>query len=761
MHLRTYLGTMGFIRFSAQAIRTLTLTFVGLIVLYALAGFFLVPVIAKSQIQKNVEERLGVKPEIKKIKFHPFTFEAAIEGFSLPEQKGDKPRLQFDVFYVNLSPWYLLRKEIHLSEIRLKQADAQFTIFKNGETNWEMKEQAPEPESKDGGSDWLLVIEHIQIANSKVNFLDDTHNTPLTLPLGPVSLSASDISTHLGSQTSINSLAIAVGENGHAKVSGSVTPKPFAANLELDLAKIPLEFLTAYLSDKTFLVLNQGSVDVTGKLKYQKGEILFNGDSKINDLVINQEDVESPVVTWKSLDLKKIELQTSPMSLRIDEAILDHVDTEVVVRKDGTLNYRQFMRNPAPLPKANGESKVSGSKAVAAKNAKAESAEQKSAFDYHVGKLTLIDGEIDYADEQIRPNFRAHIHGVDGTVAPLSPDSQQKMNIALNGAVEEYGKFEGKGYFIPGTKYPSLNLDVNFHNIEMTTFTPYAGRFAGYEIKKGKLFLDLNYVLVNHRIKGKNEVLLDQFELGNEVESEKAPHWPLKLALALMKDRKGQIKFKLPVEGDVDSPSFSIGNLVWTALKNMFINIVAAPFDFLSSLVGGGDDMQMVFFEPGTSVPTAQEKTKIANLAKALADRPNLSVEIKGQYQAADIAALQKSEFEEKLQIELKKANGNHDRAVMNVAKVTVKSDELSKFTTDFKAEHNGSDKDLSAELEKKVISSIPVSEDELKALCLARGNAVMSALVAQKIPAVRLFILAGDKSGDDQKAPHTLLTLK
>lgn len=753
---------MGLIRFSANTIRYLTFTIVGLVVLYALAGFFLVPVIAKNEIQKNVEERLGAKPEIRRIKFHPFTFEASIEGFSLPEAgaKSAKPRLQFDVFYVNLSIWHLIKKEIYLSEVRLKRADGQFTIFKNGETNWELKDQSADKKDSakkdEKGSGWLLFIEHIQISKGKLNFVDETHNTPLSLPMGPVSLSASDISTHLGSQTAINSLAIDVGEKGHVKVSGSMTPKPFSADLNLDMAEIPLEFLTAYLSDKTYLVLQKGSTDLIGKLQYQKGNIIFKGDSNIHDLALTQNDVERPVVTWKKLDLRDIELQTSPLFLKIDEAILTDIDTEVILRKDGTLNYRSLLRNPRPLPNAKAAS-ASG-KNTASKKSKTE--EPKPAFDFNIGKLSIVDGTLDYADEQIRPNFQAHVHGVDGTIQPLSPDPLQKIHVELNGSVEDYGKFQGKGYYVPGVKYPNLNLDMSFHNIEMTTFTPYAGVFAGYEIKKGKLFLDFNYSLVNHRIKGKNQVLLDQFELGNKVESEKAPHWPLKLALALMKDRKGQIKFKLPVEGDVNSPSFSWGNLVWTAIKNMFVNILAAPFDFLSSAFGGGEDLQMVFFEPGEAALTTNESAKIMNLAKALTERPNLSLEIKGQYQTTDITTLQEEEYDTRLQAELKKANGNRDHAVVNLAKQTMKAEELNKYITDYKAVHAGSDKDIAVELEKKIQPLIQVSDEKLKDLCMDRGHAVMAALIAQKIPAERLFLLAGDKSGDE-KEPHTLLTLK
>ncbi len=737
--------------------------------LYSILGFFLVPYIAKQQAQKNIEARFGVRPDIREITFNPFTFEMTVSGFNLPADKksgSSKSRLAFERFYVNLSIFPLLKKEIHLVDVNLKSAHGQFIVYKDGSINWEMKEDKTKPEKEEPSADWILTLEHIQIDNSGLDFLDYTHVSPMEIPMGPVNLRASNLSTSLGSKTSINSLALAVGEAGHIKLSGSLHLKPVSADINLDVAELPLDFLTAYLSDKTLLSLKKGNLDVLGNVKYEKGNVLFSGDSEVHDIVLIQEGIEDPVIAWGKMKLKDIKVQTVPMSVRVVEVALDQLRTEIILRKDGTLNFRDFIRN-APNTKSE-NTKPEKSKPVSSVTAPsapvvgsaAENSKKSSSFDFLISKLTLSNGSLDYADQQIKPHFAAHVHGLEGTISPISPNVNQKINVDLSGLVEAYGKFKGKGYVIPGEKRPSLNLAVNFHNIEMTTFTPYSGHFAGYEISKGKLFLDLNYTLVNNRIKGSNQVLLDQFTLGNKVESEKAPGWPLKLALALMKDRKGQIKFKLPVEGDINSPEFSWGNLIWTAIKNMVINIVAAPFDFLASLIGGGDNLQSVLFEPGTATLKPDESVKIEKLGKALDERPNLAMEITGQYQDQDVAVLQHNNINKKLEPLLKKYKGDRAEAVRALAKTFFKGKEMDSVVSSYESAHGKNAVGLADEIENKLASTVVISDDELKALGLARGNVVMAALVANKVSAERLYLLAGAKA-DKDKPPQALLSLK
>lgn len=753
------------LKFFSSLIGKLVLAAIVCGAVYSLLGFFLVPYIAKQQAEKIVQEKFGVKPEIQNISFNPFTFEASIFGFDLPAKKNSgesKSRLKFEKFYANLSIFPLLKKEIHFAAVSLKSAQGQFIIYKDGSINWEMKEEKAPPESKEA-LEWSLFLEHVQIDNSGLDFLDYTHVSPMEIPIGPMSLQASNLSTSFGKTTAINSLVLAVGESGHLKISGSLHLKPFSADLNLDVAELPLDFLTAYLSDKTVLSLKDGNLDLLGSLKYDQGNVFFEGSSAIRNLSLVQEDVEKPVLTWDKMELKGLKVQSAPLKVRIAEVKLEKPNTEIILFKEGTLNFKDLLRSSPKNIKPAGHSALKTStgqnSTVPAKVE--ETADKKTdGIDFLADKLVISSGSLDYSDLQIKPHFMAHVHGLQGSISPLSSDRTQKINVNLEGLVEAYGKFKAQGYVIPGLKKPTLNLGMNFYNIEMTTFTPYSGHFAGYEISKGKLFLDLHYTLVNNRIKGDNQVMLDQFTLGKKVESENATGWPLRLAVTLMKDRKGQIKFKLPVEGDLSSPAFSWGSLIWTALKNMVVNIIAAPFDFLASLVGGGANLQAVEFEPGTSTLKAGESAKIEKLGKALDERPSIALEITGQFQDQDIEALQMNSLNKKLEPLLKSNKGDRSAAVRKLAKSLLKGNDLDVFTSSYESEHGKNAPGFTDDLAKKLASLEIISDDQIKSLGLARGNVVMSSLVANKVSAERLYLLATVKA-EKNKPPQALLTIK
>ncbi|NDY74928.1 DUF748 domain-containing protein, partial [Desulfobacter hydrogenophilus] len=130
-----------------------------------------------------------------------------------------------------------------------------------------------------------------------------------------------------------------------------------------------------------------------------------------------------------------------------------------------------------------------------------------------------------------------------------------------------------------------------FKGVELTSATPYSGHFAGYKIEKGKLSVDIDYKIENRNLTAAHKFVIDQLELGDRVESPDAVHLPLKIAVALLKDRNGVIDIDLPVTGSLDDPQFKIGPLIWKAVLNLLTKIATAPFAMLGHLFGGGEQM--------------------------------------------------------------------------------------------------------------------------------------------------------------------------
>ena len=178
-------------------------------------------------------------------------------------------------------------------------------------------------------------------------------------------------------------------------------------------------------------------------------------------------------------------------------------------------------------------------------------------------------------------------------------------------------------------------------------------KFAGYRIAMGKLNMDLDYNVVGPKLQAKNVITLDQFTFGEKVESPDATHLPVRLAIAILKDREGKIVLDVPVEGNLDDPKFHVGKVVTRAIMDILTKVATSPFSLIGAAFGGGgEELGYEDFVPGSAKLTSDDDQKLETLVKALYDRPALSLEISGSDDlVADKDGLQRVFLEERMQV--------------------------------------------------------------------------------------------------------------
>jgi outer membrane protein OmpA-like peptidoglycan-associated protein len=276
---------------------------------------------------------------------------------------------------------------------------------------------------------------------------------------------------------------------------------------------------------------------------------------------------------------------------------------------------------------------------------------------------------------------------------------------------------------------------------------------VGYTIQKGKLSLDLHYTIEDKKLDAANEVLIDQFDFGEAVKSPVAVDLPVKLGVSLLKDRSGRIKLSLPVTGRLDDPQFSIAGIILKVLKNILIKAATSPFSLIGSLAGSHEDLSCVVFDPGSDRLSDAEKAKLDALARALADRPNLSMEISGSADPdADRQGLVDREFKKQLLAGKKGKKAEKEEpeaagepgaiAAEEYEKLLKKAYRAAKFEKPKNAV--GLSKGLPAEeMEALMKKNITVTDDDLEALAKERAEAVKDYLAGPgNVAAARLFMV-------------------
>ena len=547
------------------------------------------------------------------------------------------------------------------------------------------------------------------------------------------------------------------------RASGEITPLPFRYKGSFSVGRLPLRDFEAYFPSNVNVFILGGYADtdmvVDISLKEGKPSGNFKGNAGVRSFHAIDTIAEEDLLKWESLQFDEIQGYLDPFSLNLRQIALNGVYSRIIVRKDGTLNLQNLVEKQEEGTGVKGQETGSKGleKSVQENNSQLsepQSAAAPSKRNISIEVLTIQDGTIFFTDNHLSKLFATTFYNLGGRVSGLSSEYSKFADVELRGNLENHSPLQITGQINPLRGDLFVDMKASFHDIELSPITPYSGTFLGYTVEKGKLFLDLKYHIDKKQLNSENKVFIDQFTLGEKVESDKATSLPVKLGLALLKDRNGEIHLDLPVTGRTDDPKFSIWGVVWQVVKNLLVKAVTSPFSLLSSMFGGGSqDFSAVMFTAGSTLLSEPEEAKLSALAKALIERPALKVELKGFVdREKDTEGYRNELMARKLKNEKFLALGKEGtlNGDTKMEKIQVLPEEYEKYLTavykkeKFPKPRNflGFIKDIPPEeMKKLIITNTLVGDDELTALAQERVVAVKNFLVTKgNVPAERVF---------------------
>ncbi len=504
----------------------------------------------------------------------------------------------------------------------------------NDETeNKSLKNTAPEKTVP-----WLFELDRALINAFNIRFIDRTTEPDAEIRLDDISIAVTDITNQTDDRFGLNA-SLKLNDEGLLKITGEVGAIAPMADLSLDIKTLPLTDFQAYLNQATNIGLVSGNASLKGNFLFKESEkdanIKLSGQLGISDFVSENRMVGGKVASWKTLTLDGIDLKLQPNKLDIDSITLDRLHGRIAIAKDGEINVASLVKTSDTPPPVKEE--------TAAK-------QPAEPFPMSVGVVSLKNAAVSFTDSTVKPRFSSRLNKVKGSIKGLSSENLARADVDISGRIDDYATLLVTGQINPLSENLYTDLKLKFSNYDMVSLTPYTGRYIGNAIDKGRMSFDLNYLVSEKDLKGENKVLLNQFTLGKTIESKDAVNLPIGLAIALLKDTKGIIDIDVPVGGNLDDPEFRLSGMIFSALGNVITNIAASPFKMLAKLAGGGDDMDNVLFLPGGLELLPEHNKRLETLSKALMQRPQLLLEVRGQYDTKrDKFVLQKQKLHAQL----------------------------------------------------------------------------------------------------------------
>ena len=510
---------------------------------------------------------------------------------------------------------------------------------------------------------WTMTVGGLEVTGAAIAFEDRSLAPATRFDFAPVNARVSDLSLDLSRPLPVQLDAVI---NGQARfdATGTLTPEPLAAELDVKLEKASMQILQPYVLPVADLTITGGELNVEGKAMLAPPErdgpqMAFIGNVAIDGFRSVDNALGQDLVNFRRLELQKLVYTAAPDELRIDRVLVRQPYARVIISEEQVINIaavldpqgsaaalaerraaaaaeaartpaerRRLERERAAAERAARKEAARARKTGAATAPPPREAAPPDTFPIRIREIRVDDGRMSFSDYFVKPNFSADIHALRGTIRGASSAFDAKAQVELSGKLDEFSPVSIEGELQPFAFDRYTDLGLRFENIALPILNPYSTPLAGYNIAKGKLTTVLHYTIVDRKLDAQHNIRIDQLEWGEATATQGEATLPVKFATSLLKDRDGVINLDVPVGGTLDDPTFRLGPIIWQVIKNIIVKAVSAPFALLGSLFAGAEDAQFVDFAPGDAALDAATAERLGALAKSLVEKPELKLDV-------------------------------------------------------------------------------------------------------------------------------------
>ncbi len=176
---------------------TLVLSVAGLLILYTVTGFFMVPWAVKSMLPEKLSAATGRVVTLDSVAFNPFTFEITLENFAVLEKNQD-PFASVGRLYANAELLPLVTGKAVLKDLVIEQPTVSVSRDRKGVFNFAdlvpasgqgPEKSQPEPDGKLPA----FLVRKIDISAGKATFADQAAGSGFSLSVDPFAVTVENL----------------------------------------------------------------------------------------------------------------------------------------------------------------------------------------------------------------------------------------------------------------------------------------------------------------------------------------------------------------------------------------------------------------------------------------------------------------------------------------------------------------------------------------------------------------------------------------
>jgi hypothetical protein len=573
---------------------------------------------------------------------------------------------------------------------------------------------------------WSVRVDAVAFENWNFSWADDTLEFP-----SHVAINELNLDVHHAKWPDPGPLDVALAmrwqDAGHIKVKGKVHPEPLALDLNVDLDAVSLIALDGYMWEVGFNgtlehALLTSAFDMhfadSGKDLALKGDIALD-----NVALLDGNDRE--LVDAKRIKLTGVDYGAT--AINVGTVLLSGGRLKIARDEKGSVNLSRLKRDT-------GGDKGGG-----------------KAPTISVNEVVLEDTSADWYDQDTRPPFASQTSHLNGRFTNVTVPVTRPIGVQLSGRIDQ-APTTVSGMVLPVPDALEADLKFTIEGYDLPHASAYAVKYVAQPISSGKLVIGLDAKIAQQKLDATTHLVIDGLEFGESISPRgpDAKSLPLGLAVAVLSDQDGRIELTLPVTGDMSSPDFKWGTVLWPVLLNLMEKIGTSPLALVKDLFQGAhepEELRALSFPPGASIAEDKEAAKLDSIAKLLTARPKLKLHLMpGVDPVADRQALARTQLKRSLSAQ----GGGSDLSQSEYEKAV-------HAAWANKAPDAGSRS--FAEKEAELLKGQRVSDEDLTALKSSRAEWCQSTLQDRGVPMTRVFVK--EPPGEKARSAHVHMEVK
>jgi len=247
--------------------------------------------------------------------------------------------------------------------------------------------------------------------------------------------------------------------------------------------------------------------------------------------------------------------------------------------------------------------------------------------DYNSDKVVIQNGHVLFNDYTLPESYKIDLEDMKMNAENLR-SSNERIKMQAFSTLNQSGKAV-INFGVNPQDFDDFDLNIAITDLRVSDFNPYFVHYVAFPFSDGIIEYNTTTSVKNHFLKSSNNLVVLHAELGKKANEKPLYSLPMKLAISLLKDVKGNIKIDIPVAGDLSDPKYKIGKVIWQIIKNLLMKAATAPFKLLANLFSGKEEelKEIVFEYRQPEFSTVQQK-QFDNIQTILKHKPDLNVEL-------------------------------------------------------------------------------------------------------------------------------------